>query len=321
MAALAALGATYTDLILNALFRGTIGTPPTTLYFSLGASGSVLTPVEITTTRTAVKVNRGWLSGQDSPTYQYQASGTVFGKNYVTCDGFDIYCTGMGTNVYTSPCILIYDAASAGNLLMVIEPSWTYIVQVMNDDILRVGRAYYDAPSSGGFSPTYTLQLPASSANYAALFELNFQNTISMGAYAGAMLTDWLWRGFDSVNDLFPVATYPNVYLNFAQSNGTVITTIPRLAVARSTGSWSAPAALSPGTNLERVITNSGNLAFDVATGTGTHVAPYLQARMSNTPQAFNDVLYSIQLSNDTLDYDPGDIISFPAGNLDFILN
>src|SRR5512134_3054402 len=30
------LGATYADLVLNAIFRGTFGTPATTLYWSLG---------------------------------------------------------------------------------------------------------------------------------------------------------------------------------------------------------------------------------------------------------------------------------------------
>jgi len=321
MSALAALGNTYSDLILNALFRGVVGTPPTTVYFSLGAAGSVLTPVEITTTRTPVKVNRGWLSGMDNATYPYASSGAAFGNSNVMGHGFDIYCTGMGANTYTTVCLLVYDAASAGNLLAVFEPQWGYVVQLIDGDIVRVGRATYDSTSNGGYFPIYSLSLPASSSNYATLFSFNTTAATAMGAYAGAMVTDWLWRGFDSIDAIFPVATYPNVYLNWATNAGAVITDIPRLAIARSTGTWNAPVSVSAGVNLERKITNALDFTFNNTTVAGSYVNPFLQARMSNTPQAFNDILYSVQLGGYTLTYGLGDNIIFPAGNLDFILN
>lgn len=322
-ASLAALGATYTDLVLNALFRGSVGTPPSTLYFSLGASGSTTVPTEITTTRTAVKVNRGWLSGLDSSRYQYQSSGGAFGSGNIMTEGFDIYCTGMGSNTYLDPCLLVYDAASAGNLLGAFEPVTGPVIQVINNDILRVGRAYYDSTSDGGFTPTYTLSQPASSTNYAKLMG-NFSSSgvLFMGAYPYAMLFDWLWRGFDSVNTLYPVGTYPNVYLNFADgSTGNEITTIPRLGLSRSTGAWSAPAYVSPGTNLERKITNSVDLNFASTTGSGSYSNPYLHIRMASTPQAFSDILYAIQFTAYTLTFNFGDNITFLAGNLDLILN
>lgn len=320
MASLAALGATYTDLILNAIFRGSVGTPPTTLYFSLGASGSTLTPVEITTTRTAVKVTRGWLSGQDSSSYPYQSTGTVAGRSNVMHEGFDIYCTGMGANTYTNVCILVYDAASAGNLLAVFEPSWSNIVQLVNEDIVRVGSPLYDITDlGGGFS--YNLTLPANTLNYAMLFQRANNAGSDLGAYMYAAVTDWLWRGFDSINSLWPPGTYPNVYINFINGiTGAIINDIPRLAVPRSTGAWSAPAYVSPGTNLERRITNSVDFNFGSATGPGSYTNAGIQFRMSNIPQSFDDLLYEIT-NFPNLTWNTGDNITFAAGQLDIILN
>jgi hypothetical protein len=322
MASLAALGATYTDLVFNAIFRGSVGTPPTTLYFSLGASGSTTVPTEITTTRTAVKVRRGWLSGQNSYSYPYQSTGSVSGPSNVMHEGFDIYCSGMGANTYTTPNILIYDAASAGNLLMAIEPAWTRVAQVINGDIVRIGSPYYDSTylGDGGFGMgVYNLALPAQIQYYAKLFDGGSSSPFT--AYANAMITDWLFRGFDSVNDLFDPTTYPNVYLAMHNSStGAEFTDIPRVGVPRTTGVWSAPAYVAPGTNLERKITSLVDIAFPAATGANTRTQTALHIHMGYAPQAFDDTLYIISPFG-TLNYAIGDIISFPTGLLELVLN
>lgn len=316
MAGLAALGPTYSDLWLNAVFRGSVGTPPTTIYLGVGSDGSTLIPVEVSTTRTPVILDRGFVNGTDSPVYKYPSSGTVANPSplVVQGDGHFLFCTGMSTNEYLAPAVLAYDASSGGNLLFVAEPSANGLVlRVIDGDVLLLGTRLYTVTSS-----PYAV-VAKTDTSLPPFLQRDETNYVYLGTYPYSMLVDWLLRGEDAVNERFPVGTYPYVYAYFTTSGDTEITAIPRLAIPRNTSVWGAPAAVSPGVNLERKITNSVDFTFGAATAGGSYSSPRFKIAMSNVAQAFDDTLHVVILPS--LAFSAGDTVRFLAGSLDVVIN
>lgn len=306
----------WSDLILNAMFRGSVGTPPATLYFSLGQSGSITVPVEISgIVRAPVVCSRGAFSGTDTASYPYQSTGTLANRVYMRTIA-DIFCTGLGSNNYSSFCGMIFDAASGGNLLYVWNILSGYTQNVINGDVVRMGQGcgLVTLLSGGGSSGIEDGMMMAQRGTVYGT---------APSEYVWSMYMDWLFRGFDSINDFFDVSTYPNVYLSlWDNADGVEVTQVPRVAVSRTTGSWSAPAYNAPGTNLERKITNSNTITFPAATAGGTYAFPKLKITMSNTPQAFNDTIYSGRLYTfgNPFSFNAGDVFRFPASTLDILL-
>lgn len=315
------LGATYSDLFLNAFFRGVVGTPPSTVYASLGQSGSLLVPNEIPgITRAPVRINRGWISGTDSKGYPFQSTGTVNGSAYME-GRFDIYLTGLGANTYTQAgtgtdqqmCLMLFDAASAGNLLA----TWTtnsLIFNVINGDVVRCGRG-------NGTGATLNSSGVYTDDDSIAALTNNNNSIVTVGTYVYSMLVDWLFRGFNSVNQLYPPASFPNVYASIENNSG-VAFAIPRLAVPRSTGVWNAPVDAAPGTTQQRKISNAVTFTFGAATApvsTGANNCS-LVFRMASTPQSFNDVIYGIRLTNG-LTLATGDVLQITAPNLEVVVS
>lgn len=312
MANLAALAPTYSDLVLNAIFRGVVGTPPSTLYFSLGQSGSTTVPVEVSgMTRTPVKTNRGWLNGTDSATYPFQSSGTLTNPLNIQ-NAIDLYAASITGGPYTNFCVLVYDALTGGNLLLVVEPTWSSVPEVVAGDVLRLASPRVDVASGVCTEVPYLPFLRVST----------FGTVASMGSGMFSILSDWLFRGFNSMLSQFDPATFTNVYANFVDiSTQSVITEIPRVGLPRSTGMWSAPVAQNAGVTLERKIANSVDVVFPAATGTNTYSVVGLEFRMANVPQSFNDRIYQIYLSGVTLSIVPGNVYQFLAGTLEVVLN
>lgn len=311
MAFLAALGPTYTDMVLNAIFRGVVGTPPTTLYFSLGQANSTTVPAEISgITRTPVKVNRGWLSGTDSFTSQYQSGGTL--ANAVCMqNAVDLYLSGIA-GTFANYVVMVYDAPTGGNLVVAIEPNWAQMSEVTTGDVVRLARPYSDVFSGVVSEHKYNPFLRVSS----------FATVQGLGSGMYSILVDWLFRGFDSMNSQFNPASLPNVYANFVNiSNQTVISEIPRIGVPRATGMWSAPVAQNAGVTLERKIANLSDIVFPAATGTNTYTVVGVEFRMANVPQSFNDRIYQIYLQGVTLSIHPGDVFQFLANTLEVVWN
>jgi len=140
-------------------------------------------------------------------------------------------------------------------------------------------------------------------------------------AHMYGMNIDWLFRGFDSINTGYNPSSSPNVYMNFASSGGSVVSEIPRLAIARNTSNWSAPAARQSGVNLERIIQSQVAFTFAAATGANSYSNPKVQFRMASTAQSFDDRIYEFQMLNTTLAIAVGDIFTFSAGGVEIVLN
>lgn len=304
MANLASLGNTWSDLLLNSFFRGQIANPPETVYFSLGQAGSATVPVELAVTRTPVKRNRGWVNGTNSDTYPYQSSGTGTNKLNIR-NPIDVYCTGLGANEYPNICVMIFDAATAGNLLFVWEPNWTYVANVVNGDVVRIGAGCQTVDTTGGWISELD-QMPWLARNS------------TIGAYVYALLADWLFRGFDSMNSMFGTGSYPNVYLAFWDLALNDWAAIPRLGIPRNTSAWTAPVNGAAST-LERKISNAVDFTFGQCTAGIANHACRLQVHMASTPQAVNDTIYTISGFNITANV--GDSVEFLAGELEIVLN
>jgi hypothetical protein len=312
-------GPGYSDLILNAFFRGVLGTPPSTVYFSLAQyQNPVTVPVEISgVTRAAYKLNRGSVAGTNQPFYPYQSSST--GTSPATMNmPVDIHCTGLGANTYTSPLPVVYDAATNGTLLGVWPNNMlsTKVAQVINGDVVRVSEETYSNAASYGWYYTDIIIDTPTGTDYKAQFAADTYTPI-VGAFVYGMVVDWLFRGFDSFNQMFPVSTYPNIWLAIQNYSGADYAAIPRIAIPRTTGSWSVPADASPGNKILRKITNSNTVSC-VTTQSVNLSYFYISFRLSNVPQAFNDQICRIY-RNVPLVAAAGDTITFAPGALDVV--
>jgi len=210
---------------------------------------------------------------------------------------------------------MIFDASTGGNLLAAMKPTEVNIVpEVVNGNVVRLWNSNVFNIDTGG---------NCTGTEYCSLWKPgSVVNGTVMGGYMMALIADWFFRGFDSMNQLFPVSSFPNIYANFWDVNaGTVITKIPRLTIARSTGSWSAPVNQNAGVNLERKIANTNALTFAAATSGATYNAGsiLLEFRMSNTPQSFNDILFRTTIGAVT--WVTGDVLQFTANNCEIVLN
>lgn len=142
-----------------------------------------------------------------------------------------------------------------------------------------------------------------------------FNTSHLMGSYAWSIIIDWLLRGYDSMNQLFPTSTSPNCYLAFYQPNGTTELPIPRLALPRTTAAWTAPAASA--TAPYRYIQNVNALTTAAVTGSVNMSFPIIRIRMTSTPQSFDDTIYAATMNGiDPFICNPGDTVQFAAGQL-----
>jgi hypothetical protein len=208
----------------------------------------------------------------------------------------------------------MYDAAVGGNLVA----TWTTdgnVVNVINGDVVRCGRGG-NAGSVFNSSGVYI------DDNSAAAFTNNNNSLVAVGPYVYSLLVDWLFRGFNSVNQLYPPASFPNVYACFTNASGVEFSAFPRLAVPRSTGVWNAPVDAAPGTTQQRKISNAVTFTFGAATAPVASGANncYLAFRMASTPQAFNDTIYGIRLNNG-LTVATGDTVQITAPNLEVVVS
>jgi hypothetical protein len=146
-----------------------------------------------------------------------------------------------------------------------------------------------------------------------AYYGSNFDTVTSRAVWG--ILLDWLWRGY-AFEALWPTASNPNVYLAVGSSTTAFseLTNVPRLAVARSTSEWNAPAQYSTST-YKRKITNINTLTFSPATGSGT--ASMVGVFKDAVDGADSSLIFWMKLRAATA-YVAGDELQFAPGELEF---
>lgn len=280
------LGSIYTDLILNAVYRGVFGTPPSVMYVALGSGATGDSVTEIAGVRAAVPLTRGMLSAADvlySADPTYGTSGTYA---FRLQEDVRLYIDS-GVPDTSATFIMMFDALSGGNRLM-----WSPITpfNVVGGDVIRLPRG-------------------------------NAIATLNRTILPGFQVYDWLFRGLP-LSDYWNTTNFPAMYFGISRyADGTLgMCGNVRLAVPRSPASWSAPVAASfPET---RKITNLVDMNFGASTA---YYPPFTymgwSAYMFPSVQTFNDEFASGILNGmPSVTLQVGDSIRFPANNFEIIL-
>lgn len=287
------IGPTYTTALLNFFYRGVTPTPPAAIYYSLGLGTYGDDATEIAgMVRVGVERHRGAYGG-NAPgypgTYPYQSTGTASGYRTLFSPVY-LHVPATITTIYpdgvsTYPFLMAYDAPTNGNLVFAARVGSPYIY---GGDVIQLHR---DA-----LRTNTTIGAASLGAEY---------------SYVHDMVYDWLFRGYDSLSQLYNPVNNPNIYVAAFSSGGAQIS--PYLAIPRTVGSWSAPAA-GP-TALSKKITNDITLDFGPLTGSGTTATFkfYLAPPASTTAQ----LMYAYTATNPLAAV--GDTIRFAAGTLEIV--
>lgn len=278
-------GAIYSDLCLDGLFRGTFGTPPSTVYISLGAGtwGSV---TEIPGIRITLPLDRGSVRGSNPSRTIHQSVLANGGTMYPNYFGYEL--TGhvdkaqAETNVEF---IMVWDAPTAGNLLATFAASPARYT--IGGDVFRIMSNMYMAAYAGG--------------------------TVE-GGNIYQLLADWLYRGYPLAASL-SLANYPNVYLN------TPIASFPNpVVLPRGAGSWTAPSSAGIAGSTARKIVNTAAIDFGPATSAGSTTTVTVQAFPAASMQAYDRMFYgSVVKALGSYSWGVGDTLRFAAGDLEIV--
>jgi hypothetical protein len=284
----ARFGATYNDLCLNGLFRGTFGTPPAVVYLSLGAGawGSV---TEIPGIRAALTLDRGSVRGAN-PTRTIHQSVLANGGALDACYfGYEV--TGHIDKAQaetTVGFVMVWDAATGGNLLATFIANPTDGTRyVLGGDVFR-------------FSANMSMATHSGSA--------------VEGGNIYQMLTDWLYRGYPLASSL-SLGSYPNVYLNVP------IASFPNpVVLPRGAGSWSAPSDAGIAGSTARKIVNAAAVDFGPATSAGSTTTVVVQAFPTASMQSYERLFYgSVVKALGSYSWGVGDTLRFAAGDLEIV--
>jgi hypothetical protein len=321
------LGATYADLVLNAIFRGSFGSPATTLYWTLGDQVNLPTTVGNRTmpygyfdpptewsgiVRVPHPINRGaWSSSNPSGLDYFASERADSADDYRRFLPVTIWCPSVGTDKIPGT-FMLYDASTNGNLVAYGDLAvWTTAAKVNSEDVLRL----QDRSASDG----YTEDLTTTRARTRCF------RRCWTSPRCHELIIDWLFRGF-SLSSRYDTTNYTSIRLQLGSlsdsinSNFTPAGNQTALTVTRATGSWSAPATPSGHTGQLRFIENSNTLNFPAASGNYTFNA--VAAYLYSSAQAYADMITVVAI-NDTLSttsVSTGDVVSFPAGDLEIVL-
>lgn len=292
------LGIGWANLVADAIFRGSVGTPPAEIYLSLGGPDKFVTKNEISH-RTKLVCSRGLVNGLYSVDYYHESPRTTKGL-VATLEPIRMYIptAQADTKVYK---LMGHSAASGGDLLFCFCET---------SEIAENGMYAFGGDTMG----YYTRPADTTTLERATMFSADSAGP----AWIGSILHDWLWRGYDSVNSWFPVSTFPNVYITLTKGpSGTAFNlTNNNVAVARSTGSWSAVATYGTDQIPRLKISNTNTINFGTANeGTGGNIVT-AKITATNTAQAFDDTLTKVYMSP-SVTWAIGDTISFAPGALE----
>lgn len=300
-------GLAWCNYAVDAFLRGSVATPPATMYFSLGATSDATINDEIPSiVRTPVQVSRWLVNGTNANSYWHQSSGTNggFGTLLSTREPIDIFVPEAYAGS-TGIKLMVFDAAVGGNLLFATAN-------------IAGGNNYNDTISQYGVPGGFVVRVGMAGygTNYHNGYLFFFSDT-SAKYYVNSMLLDWLVRGYDSINQLFSVATYPNIYAELRVGGSVVGSPI---AIPRAAGQWSAltPTTATAADGLPRYkFSNLNTLTFGPA-GAARAGTPEVYLRMASSAQSFVDTIAQAKATASNLNLTSADSVSFAAGALEF---
>jgi len=298
--------------IFNYIYRGQAVSPPTVLYASVGTVATgVATEVGVSA-RVPFRLNRG--------TFRPSAAGVLPDTTVSTwyaCFPEDLNIAVTNASEVTSPVLLLYKAASGGDPYVIgpVSSGATGAYYTILGDLLTPYGGSTMSPSYITGIPTQAGVICYTGSNYGA-------------QQFWAMIRDHFFRSMDAVGTYFSVGSNPNIYLSIHAGLGFGASAYTgRVAVTRSTGSWSAPAV--DAASGRSYITNTNAITVGPFTsgtsgsGVGTR---YLQISMNASVPGTDDRISQGAFEMRTVpggvivDQVIGDYIQFDPGTIKVIL-
>jgi hypothetical protein len=318
------LGATSNDLLLNAYLRGSVGTPATSIYVSLGLGVAVPSPgagvprgsysagteitgftrASLTLARTTFCANTRASSDPDSAFDFADCSGGGSYQYVTTPEPIDLWLgsgtpADFGKSATNKLQVQLYDAATNGNLL--------YFSNIYGS-LAPVGLNPYDVVQFWGLDGyAFSTWFAANDTGDTAF--TNYRGRRIWGA-----MVDWLFRGGSFAHG---TGSFANLYASLGTVSGTTYTegVFGRVSITRNTSNWSAPAQWSTSAYI-RSCTNVNALAFpnSATGGASSFNACALHLNSSPTP-GYNDIVFLIQRA--AVNYNNGDTVTINANDLE----
>lgn len=290
------IGPALSEPLLNFFFRGVTPTRPTAIYFSLGTGADIDSVTEIAgITRTAMQCSRGALSGHDAAALNYPYQSTGYGGPWLLRTPVNIHVPsgfsgtiGSGLNGY----VMAFDAASGGNVFFITPFTSTRVI--------------------GGNIVALHIDGSARTSNR----RLTWYNGDTSYDYVSDMAMDWLFRGYESLTQLFPVATYPNMQVEFFYKTnlcGVGVYT----AVPRNTASWTAP-AIGPLPLSRKIVNSNAILSPVITTNQGQNTAIItIRTRLGAAVNGYETIFSQHVNGGAGTTIAIGDFVNLPAGTFE----